>query len=101
MLQFYSAPVTGLDAVKFRLTYLLYPQAITTSSSTPGRADGRPDAGLRARAALPARRLDHRLAEAVRAGAGAPPPAESLDAVLAALAEPPTADEANGANGAP
>ena len=27
---------------------------------------------------------------------GAPPPAESLDAVLAALAEPPTADESNG-----
>jgi phenylpropionate dioxygenase-like ring-hydroxylating dioxygenase large terminal subunit len=100
MLQFYSAPVTGLDAVKFRLTYLLYRKPIhhiqfnnqdarmvaLTPDSAPERLY-RPDASITAW---------RKLCEQAR---GAPPPAESLDAVLAALAEPPTADEANGANG--
>ena len=99
MLQFYSAPVSGFDEVKFRLHYLLYRKPFhhiqfnnqdarmvaLTPDSAPERLY-RPDASITAW---------RKLCEQAR---GAPPPAESLDETLAALAEP-LAEEANAASG--
>ncbi len=90
MLQFYSAPASGLDAVKFRLLYLLYRKPFhhiqfnnqdawmvrLTPDSAPERLY-RPDASITAW---------RKLCEQAR---GAPPPAESLDHSGLVCQQPP------------